>query len=434
MSTSPKPAVEEQIEQGNIQERNKRYVQIDAIGVGTAGAAAPFLPVFLTRLGATAVQVGLLTSMPGFTGLVLALWVGRFLQRQRNVVPWFSLSRLLVISAYALTGIVPFFIPDNILIYVILFIWAVATLPQTMVAVGFSVVMNAVSGPEGRYELMSRRWSILGITTAIAVAIAGQLLDRIGFHLNYQIVFIGLSMGGLISYYFSSRIQIPDVDPIPASPKGSIKSGIRDYYHLINQEPAFVSFTLKRFVYLFGITLATPLFPLYFVRELDASDAWIGNLYTLQTAILVVGYFFWTRMSRKRGSRFVLLTTTFILALYPGLVGLSNNQNLILILAGVAGIFQAGIDLVFFDELMKTIPPRYSPTFVSLAQSITYLAFILAPLVGTYLSVHIGITGALMFSTGVRLLGFIMFFRQDRPPNKTAASFNNAPADQIPEV
>lgn len=434
MSTSPKPAVEEQIEQGNIQERNKRYVQIDAIGVGTAGAAAPFLPVFLTRLGATAVQVGLLTSMPGFTGLVLALWVGRFLQRQRNVVPWFSLSRLLVISAYALTGIVPFFIPDNILIYVILFIWAVATLPQTMVAVGFSVVMNAVSGPEGRYELMSRRWSILGITTAIAVAIAGQLLDRIGFHLNYQIVFIGLSMGGLISYYFSSRIQIPDVDPIPASPKGSIKSGIRDYYHLINQEPAFVSFTLKRFVYLFGITLATPLFPLYFVRELDASDAWIGNLYTLQTAILVVGYFFWTRMSRKRGSRFVLLTTTFILALYPGLVGLSNNQNLILILAGVAGIFQAGIDLVFFDELMKTIPPRYSPTFVSLAQSITYLAFILAPLVGTYLSVHIGITGALMFSTGVRLLGFIMFFRQDRPPNKTATSFNNAPADQIPEV
>ncbi len=311
MSTSPKPAVEDQIEQEGIQERNKRFVQIDAIGVGTAGAAAPFLPVFLTRLGATAVQVGLLTSMPGFTGFILALWVGRFLQRQRNIVPWFSLSRLLVISAYALTGIVPFFVPDNILIYVILFIWAVATLPQTMVAVGFSVVMNAVSGPEGRYELMSRRWSILGITTAIAVAIAGQLLDRIGFHLNYQIVFIGLSMGGLISYYFSSRIQIPDVDPIPTSPKGSIKSSVREYYHLINQEPAFVSFTLKRFVYLFGITLATPLFPLYFVRELDASDAWIGNLYTLQTAILVIGYFFWTRMSRKRGSRFVLLTTTF---------------------------------------------------------------------------------------------------------------------------
>jgi predicted MFS family arabinose efflux permease len=415
MSSPFTPDSKDQAEQIDIQERNKRYVQIDAIGVGTAGAAAPFLPVFLTRLGATAVQIGLLTSMPGFTGLILALWVGRFLQRQRNVVPWFSLSRLLVISAYALTGIVPFFIPDDILIYVILLIWALATIPQTMVAVGFSVVMNAVSGPEGRYDLMSRRWSILGITTAIAVAIAGQVLDRIGFHLNYQVVFICLSLGGLMSYYFSSRIRIPDVEPVPTSPDASIKSSVREYLHLINQEPAFVSFTLKRFVYLFGMTLATPLFPLYFVRELNATDAWIGFLYTAQTAVLVVGYFFWTRLSRKVGSRFVLLATTFSVALYPGLVAITDNQTLIFILAGIAGIFQAGIDLVFFDELMKTIPPRYSPTFVSLAQSVTYLSAILAPLVGTYLSIHIGLTAALIMSSVIRLIGFILFYQKDRP-------------------
>jgi MFS family permease len=432
MSSDLEPVSGYQLEKVDIQERNERYVQIDAIGVGTANAAAPFLPVFLTRLGATAVQVGLLTSMPGFTGLVLALWVGRFLQRQRNIVPWFSLSRLMVISAYAFTGIVPFFVPDNILIYVILFIWAIATLPQTMVAVGFSVVMNAVSGPEGRYELMSRRWSILGITTAITVAIAGQILDRIGFHLNYQVVFIGLSLGGLISYYFSSRIQIPDADPVPVASKGSIKSSLREYYHLINQEPAFVSFTLKRFVYLFGITLATPLFPLYFVRQLNASDAWIGLVYTFQTAVLVIGYFFWSRQSRKRGSRFVLLATTFSVALYPGLVALTNNQTLIFIFASVAGIFQAGIDLVFFDELMKTIPPRYSPTFVSLAQSITYLAAIFAPLVGTYLSVHIGLSGALLVSTGVRFIGFILFYHQDRPHKDVNRPTASAPLEEIP--
>lgn len=416
-----------------VQERNKRYVQIDAIGVGTAGAAAPFLPVFLTRLGATAVQIGLLTSMPGITGLFLALWVGRFLQRQRKIVPWFSLSRLMVISAFALTGIVPFFVPDDILIYVILFIWALATLPQTMVAVGFSVVMNAVSGPEGRYDLMSRRWSILGITTAIATAIAGQVLDRVGFHLNYQIVFVGLSLGGLISYYFSSRIQIPDVDPVATSPKGSIKSTVREYYHLVNQQPAFVSFTLKRFVYFFGITLATPLFPIYFVRELNASDAWIGFLYTAQTVILVIGYFFWTRLSRKKGTRFVLLSTTFAISLYPGLVALTNNQTLIFILAGAAGIFQAGIDLVFFDELMKTIPPRYSPTFVSLAQSITYLAAILAPLVGTYLSVQIGLSGALIVSTVIRFIGFFLFYRQDSSNKGHRPSSINTPSGEMNE-
>jgi MFS family permease len=414
MTTALQPPASDKNELIDIQERNKRYVQIDAIGVGTANAAAPFLPVFLTRLGATAVQVGLLTTMPGVTGLILALWVGRFLQKQRNVVPWFSLARLLVISAYALTGIVPFFVPDNLLILVILAIWAIATLPQTMVAVGFSVVMNAVSGPEGRYELMSRRWSILGLTTALTTALAGYMLDNIGFHLNYQIIFVGLSLGGLVSYYFSSRIQIADVEPPLSNERHSIKSNLGEYASLIKTSPGFITFTLKRFVYLFGITLATPLFPLYFVRELDASDAWIGLLYTAQTAVLVVGYFFWSRQSRRRGSRFVLLVTTFSVSLLPAFVALSTNQTMIFIYSTVAGVFQAGIDLVFFDELMKTIPPAYSPTFVSLAQSIQYLSAILAPLVGTYLAVHIGLTNALIFSSGVRLIGFGLFTWQNR--------------------
>ncbi len=414
MSTAVQPPASEPVTTSETSERNKRYVQIDAVGVGTASAAAPFLPVFLTRLGATPVQVGLLTSMPGITGLFLAILVGRFLQRQRNIVPWFSLARLMVISAYALTGLAPFVVPDNVLILVVLLIWAVATLPQTIVAVGFSVVMNAVSGPEGRYDLMSKRWSILGLTTAITVALAGQVLDRVGFHLNYQVVFLGLSMGGLISYYFSSRIQIPDVEPAPHSSRGSVKSSFQEYYRLITGSPEFVRFSVKRFVYLFGITLGTPLFPLYFVRQLNASDAWIGLLYTAQTAVLVVGYFFWTRLSRRRGSRFVLLATTLSVSLYPGLVALTHNQTAVFIYSTLAGIFQAGIDLVFFDELMRTIPPRYSPTFVSLAQSLQYFSSILAPLLGTFLSERIGLSHALLFASGIRLVGFFLFALKER--------------------
>ena len=91
---------------------------------------------------------------------------------------------------------------------------------------------------------------------------------------------------------------------------------------------------------------------------------------------------------------------------------------MIFIFSTTAGIFQAGIDLVFFDELMKTIPPRYSPTFVSLAQSIQYLSAILALLVGTFLAAPIGLTSALLFSTGVRLVGFVLFARQGHRPAK----------------
>jgi hypothetical protein len=398
-----------------IQRKNFVNVQIDAIGIGFANAASPFLPVFLTRLGATNSQIGLLTAMPGITGLLLAVIIGSFLQSRRNIVPWFSGARLLTLSAYAATGIAPFFVPEQYLVWTILAIWAIATIPQTALAVCFSVVMNAVAGPKLRYDLMSRRWSILGMTTAVTVLFVGQFLERVGFPINYQLVFIGLSAGGLVSFYFSSRISLPDIEPPPVEPGRSLRKRLSDYRQLVFSHPDFVQFSSRRFVFTFGWLLAVPLMPLYYVREIDASDAWIGAISTIQTAVLVVGYFFWTRQSRRKGSRFVLLWSTLGLSIYPALVAATQRVELIALYAGLAGIFQAGIDLVFFDELMKTVPPEYSATFVSINQMLQYASSIFAPLLGTLLATSIGLEGALLVSSAIRFAGFGLFVTW-RPP------------------
>jgi len=60
---------------------------------------------------------------------------------------------------------------------------------------------------------------------------------------------------------------------------------------------------------------------------------------------------------------------------------------------------------------MKTVPPDYSATFVSLAQSMQYLSVIVAPLIGTSLASYLGLGGALWVSAGLRLLGFLLFLR-----------------------
>jgi hypothetical protein len=397
-----------------VKKRNFRNVQIDAIGVALSTAAAPFLPVFLTRMGATNLQIGLLTAMPGMTGLILALIIGRFLQTRCNIVPWFSGSRLLVLSSYALTGLASLVMPKEFLVDSVLGIWALATIPQTSLAVCFSVVMNAVAGPEGRYALLSRRWTIFGLTNTVVTFFATQMLDRVPFPLNYQILFIALSLGGLISYYFSSRITLPDQTPPPLSETKSLAETFRNYLSLLRANPAFVSFVSKRFVYLSAIALGAPIFPLFFVRQVGATDAQIGTINMAMNAVMMVGYSFWTWISRKRGGRFVLLATTFGLMLYPLASTLTPQVGWIILYAGTAGFFQAGIDLVFFDELMKTVPPEYSATFVSLAQSLQYLSAMLAPLAGTWLADHLGLGTALLVSAGLRLFGFLLFLRPDR--------------------
>jgi hypothetical protein len=402
-----------------IRKRNFHNVEIDAVGVGLASAAGPFLPVLLARLHATSFQVGLLTTMPAATGLFLALVVGRFLQTRRNVVPWFSLSRLIVLSCYALTGLIPFFVPRSMVVPAVLFVWAAATLPQTVVAVGFSVVMNAVAGPEGRYALMSRRWFILGLTGVLTTASIDEVLQRWSkFPTNYQAIFLGLSLGGLISYYFSSHIRIPDSTPparIMAEGKRSIHQSLSSYLQLVRSQPAFMKFVSKRLVYLFGVSFAAPLFPLYFVYVVKASDDWIAKINMAFTVGAMLGYFSWSWLSRRKGARVVLLATTLGMSLYPAFVASTGRVEIIRVFALLAGIFQAGLDLVFFDELMKTVPDEYSATFVSLAQSMGYLSTIFAPLIGTLLGDWIGLAGALLVCAVIRLSGFALFARKSRP-------------------
>jgi MFS family permease len=401
----------------NIQKLNFRYVQIDAVGVSISNVAAPFLPVFLTRLGATNFQVGLLSSMPGMTGLVLAILVGRFLQTRKNIVPWYSLSRLMVILCYALTGILTLTVTgdvsEQIVIIATLAIWAFATLPQTALSVAFSVVMNAVAGPKGRYELLSRRWMIFGLTGVIGTFIVTRVIDLIDFPYNYSIMFLVLSMGGFFSFYFSRKIQVQDSVPPPMTKSANAREGVQNYLSILRANPAFVSFVSKRFVYFSGISLGAAVMPLFLVRQVGATDSQIGTITMTMTVVMLAGYYVWPRVSRLRGGRFVLLTTTLAMVSYPLLSALTPQVGLIIVYAGIAGFFQGGLDLVFFDELMKTVPAEYSATFVSLAQSLQYMSTIVAPLLGAWLATYIGLGGALLLSAGLRLIGYLLFLRRD---------------------
>ena len=401
-------------EQQRIQKFNFRYVQIDAVGVSISNVAAPFLPVFLTRLGATNFQVGLLSSMPGMTGLFLAIVVGRFLQSRKNIVPSYSISRLMVILCYALTGILTLVVADKFVIIATLAIWAFATIPQTALAVAFSVVMNGVAGPSGRYALLSRRWTIFGLTGVIGTFIVTRLIDLIDFPVNYAVMFLVLSLGGFLSFYFSRKITLPDQVPPPVVNSGSPLRGVHNTLELLRSNPAFLSFSLKRFVYFSAITLGTPIMPLFLVRDVHATDSQIGTVNMTLTLIMLAGYFVWPRVSLRRSGRFVLLATTLGAVLYPALSAATPRIELIILYAGIAGFFQGGLDLVFFDELMKTVPMEYSATFVSISQSMQYLSMILAPLLGTWLAGYIGLGGALWLSAGLRLFGFLLFLIPDR--------------------
>lgn len=408
-----------------VAERNVRNVLVDGIGVGIATGVATFLPVFLVRLGASALLVGLLTSLPALTGALLAVPIGRFLERQRNIVPWYSGMRVWVLWSYALFGLLPFVLPLSAVPWTIIGIWALVTVPSTFVNVAFTVVMGGVAGPKNRFALMSMRWSSLGAVTAVTVALVGQFLDRVPFPLNYQLVFIASFAGGLLSYLFSRSITLPD-NPVAGEPQARasqqasawrqmlavLPSAIRPgafVQSLREASPAFLRFAGSAFVFRGGVAMALPLLPLYWVREVGASDSWIGIITTANSAVLLVAYFIWSAAVRRVGVGGVLLATSFGMALYPLAVVTTSDVWMLALLAGAVGFFAAGNDLVNFDLVLSTIPADHQATYVGLYQTLQNAALFVMPIIGTLLADLIGVPMALVAAGLVRLAGASLF-------------------------
>jgi fucose permease len=327
------------------------------------------------------------------------------------MVPWYSRARVFVQGSYALIGLLPFLIRDGSTASIaVIVIWALVTIPQTIVNITFTIVMGAVAGPRQRQYLMSRRWSVLGVTTAVTVAMLGWLLERLTFPLNYQLVFIGSFLGGMLSFAFSSRITIPDNPPddreVTRQPVGE---RIGALWADLRANAPFARFMLCAFVFNLGMTLAMPIFPLYWVRGVGASDFWIGLINTVNNGIVMVGYFVWTGVARKRGNGFVLLICAFGLVLYPLLTGMTKSVEPLVFYAALAGIFGAGLNLVLFDISLATCPPDHTASYIALYQSTTYIATLVAPLTAPLLADTLGYEAALFVSAGLRLVGAFMF-------------------------
>ena len=378
-------------------------------------------------------KVSLVTVLPSLTGVILAIPLGGLIQSRRNIIPWYSRGRLGSQLGYAVIGLAAFLLPAAAIVPGILGIWGVVTMFSTVTSVSFAVVMDATAGRRGRYELMSRRWSILGLMNALSLVLVGQALGWFPFPMNYELIFVGLGLLGLVAFRYARAIRVPDHPPADHGPGGRSDrfAPLADVVARVRTQPRFLAFTARHFVFAIGAAIALPLVPLFYVRVLGAPDAWIGIIGTTQALMLLVGYAFWRRASRARGSRFVLIWATFGAALAPALLALTRDVAVAAALAGIGAIFTAGVNLAIFDRMMSIVPKGYGVTFTSVDTSVVYLAGIVGPLLAAGLADRVGIAEALVAAAVATLVGALLFAIDRKSGEQPAPSSEQAaPASQ----
>ena len=281
--------------------------------------------------------------------------------------------------------------------------------------------MSMIAGPNGRFELLSRRWSIAVLTTALTVAAAGRVLDILPFPLNYQVILIVLSLAGPVSFYLMTRLRMPERE-LPPPPPASlpIRARVGSVVELVRGQPAFVSFISSLLPFTIGTRMALPLIPLFYVTTLGATDGQIGLIATIQSFALLAGYLAWTRVWRRRGGRIILLACGLGLACYPASLSVSREIGVVLVATALAGLFSAGLQLVLFDELMHRVPAAYSPTFVAVEQNVAHIAGLGGPLLGAALADVLGLPVALGIASLISLVGYVLLALDGRHPRRAS--------------
>jgi predicted MFS family arabinose efflux permease len=388
--------------------------------IGIVTAAGTFLPVFLLRLGASANDVGLLTALPALTAFVLAIPFGRWLQSRRNIVPWYSRMRLVAWLSYAVMAAAAAVLPRDQAIPAMLVVWGLASLPSTAGLVAFPIVMDGAAGRDGRFDLLGRRWAIAGTSTAISVALGGQFLNAVPFPTNFELLFALISVAGVGSFLQSSRIMIPDQPPTARSVQAPARERLSGLWSLVVANRSFVGFELRSLLYTATVGLSMPVLPLFYVHEVEATDAWIGIIGAASSAGGVLGYLAARQLARRRGAAMILLPSMLAMALAPALLSAIGWLPAVAAISLVIGLAGAGVQLAMFDQLMRRVPIEHGVTFTSVDQSVQNVALVLAPNVGGLLAAVIGARNTLLVVALVGAFAFASFAWSARPDERTA--------------
>src|SRR5215213_9755002 len=151
------------------------YLDIAWFGV-LSGSAVNFLIIYATRLGATALQIGLVGAMPAVVTLFLAIPSGRWIQTQNtNKAIFWS-------SVFYRVGNIPFiFLPwlfkESSQIWAIIGLTFLMAIPLTPLGVGFNALFAEAVPAEYRAHVAATRNVMLSITFMITSLISGYILE-----------------------------------------------------------------------------------------------------------------------------------------------------------------------------------------------------------------------------------------------------------------
>ncbi len=419
------------------QHDNFRNLYRDVFWFGVlAGSTMGFIAIYATRLGASSLQISLLTAGPAAFNLIFSLPMGQWLVG-RSLASAAFWSAVLQRLGFVLLIPLPLLTGDQFQVWVIVLFTLVMAIPGTLLAISFNALLAEVVPPDWRAEVVGKRNAIVAVSLTTSTLLSGQILVRIVFPYNYMIVYVIGAIGAALSTYYLGRINLNGslawhierpsggwlrsilesihnvfrfrkADPSPQG-KRLTRANFQKLLHLDLLRSPFGFFMLSYLLFYTFQYLGIPLFPIYQVRVLNLSDSVISLGNGLFYAAMFLLSIRIMEISTRLGHRRVLISGAIIFFSYPLLLGLAQGPGLFWVASLMGGGAWALTNAGLTNRLMERVPEQQRPAGMTLHNLALNLGILAGSLGAPLAANRFGLQPSLFLDAGLRLLAGILF-------------------------
>jgi MFS family permease len=393
-------------------ESNIRHLVGDIAWFGFVwGSIIAFLQVYTVRLGASGLLVSAMTYGPALVAIFWQIPAGRIISRSGRRMTWVIGSGLAYRAFFLAVALLPFLL-DVRVAQVTALVWVLSAFVSSFSNVSFLSMMADAVPPDRLQQMVGWRIAAFGLTSTITTLIAGPLLQRFAFPLNYQLLFFLGFLGSMVSWWHVHHLRVPDRPP----QTGQRPPFWRELGQMLRY-PGYARFLVAVFALQMALGMIGPLLALYWVRELDATDQQVSLILSTATAAMVIGSLSMRRLVGRIGRERALAMGALGYALYPLLTSLTTTVWWLIPWAAMAGLFNAAITVNLFDNLVSVTPETDRTDYMSVYNTAQNSALFLGPLLAGILAETAGGPGlGLKVAAGVgTVAGLLMVLRRPEP-------------------
>jgi MFS family permease len=395
---------------------NLRQLYWDVFWFGIlAGSTLAFQAVYAARLGATGFQIGLLTAGPAVVNLIFTLPSGRWIEGKplirvsyRSAI-WQRLGYVFMVALpWAFTS------PEG-QIWGLIWTTLVMSVAGTVLAIGFNALFAEVLPPEWRAHAVGRRNILLAVSITVATILSGQILDRVEFPGNYQIVFLIGAIGAMLSSYHIGRLRksemVAQADHLVEVATKKVKLRIKraSLVRLDLIKGPFGLFMLAYLAFYAFQYFPVPLFPLAYIEQLHLSDGMIGLGNAFFYGTMMLASFKLSALSTRFGHRNLLILSSLLFPVFPLLLGIAEGPELYYLACLIGGGVFAMLSGALINRLMERVPAGDRPAHMTIHNLALNIGILAGSLLGPISADLIGLQASILLSAGLRLLatGFL---------------------------